>query len=85
MVGCDGYEKLPLALLRTDCGLAGQRGQPSEQVRVLAAQSSRGPRLAELMARLGHSTPAAAMRCQHTAQGRDQVIAEMLSKLASDD
>jgi integrase len=47
---------------------------------VLAA--STGATLAELMARLGHSTPAAAMRYQHSAQGRDQVIAELLSKLA---
>ena len=46
----------------------------------LAAQS--GATLAELMARLGHSTPAAAMRYQHTAQGRDRAIAEALSRLA---
>ncbi|HEU4490100.1 MAG TPA: tyrosine-type recombinase/integrase, partial [Jiangellales bacterium] len=36
---------------------------------VLAA--STGATLAELMARLGHSTPAAALRYQHAAQGRD--------------
>ena len=47
---------------------------------VLAAQS--GATLAELMGRLGHSTPAAAMRYQHAAAGRDQVIAEELSRLA---
>ena len=47
---------------------------------VLAA--STGATIAELMARLGHSTPAAAMRYQHAAQGRDQAIAELLSKLA---
>jgi hypothetical protein len=34
------------------------------------------------MARLGHSTPQAAMRYQHAAQSRDQAIAEMLSKIA---
>jgi hypothetical protein len=34
------------------------------------------------MARLGHSTPAAAMRYQHAAQGRDKVIADSMSKLA---
>ena len=39
--------------------------------------------MAELMERLGHSTPAAAMRYQHAAQGRDQAIAERMSKLAS--
>ena len=48
---------------------------------VLAAQT--GATLAELMARLGHSTPAAAMRYQHAAQGRDQAIAAALSALAA--
>lgn len=48
---------------------------------VLAA--STGATLAELMARLGHSTPAAAMRYQHAAQGRDREIAALLSKLAA--
>jgi hypothetical protein len=33
--------------------------------------------------RLGHSTPAAAMRYQHAAQGRDREIAALLSKLAN--
>lgn len=47
---------------------------------VLAAAT--GASLAELMARLGHSTPAAAMRYQHAAQGRDREIAALLSKLA---
>ncbi|WP_157011436.1 tyrosine-type recombinase/integrase, partial [Mycobacterium celatum] len=48
---------------------------------VLAAAT--GATLADLMARLGHSTPAAAMRYQHAAQGRDKAIAELLSKLAT--
>lgn len=47
---------------------------------VLAAAT--GASLAELMARLGHSTPQAAMRYQHAAQGRDREIAALLSKLA---
>lgn len=47
---------------------------------VLAAQS--GATLAELMARLGHSSPAAAMRYQHAAKGRDAQIAAAMSKLA---
>jgi integrase len=47
---------------------------------VLAAAT--GATLAELMGRLGHSTPAAAMRYQHAAQGRDREIAALLSKLA---
>jgi integrase len=41
-----------------------------------------GATLAELMARLGHSTPGAALRYQHAAQDRDKVIAEALSQLA---
>ena len=41
-----------------------------------------GASLAELMARLGHSTPQAAMRYQHAAKGRDREIAALLSKLA---
>jgi integrase len=47
---------------------------------VLAAAT--GASLAELMGRLGHSTPEAAMRYQHAAQGRDHEIAALLSKLA---
>ena len=47
---------------------------------VLAAQS--GATIADLMARLGHSTPRMAMHYQHTAQGRGQMIAAALSKLA---
>jgi integrase len=49
---------------------------------VLAAAT--GASLAELMARLGHSTPQAAMRYQHVAQGRGREIAALLSKLAAD-
>jgi hypothetical protein len=43
---------------------------------VLAAAT--GATLAELMARLGHSTPAAAMRYQHAAQGRDDTVGDPL-------
>jgi len=46
---------------------------------VLAA--STGATLAELMARLGHTTPSAAMRYQHAAQDRDRAIAAALSAL----
>jgi integrase len=46
---------------------------------VLAAAT--GASLAELMGRLGHSTPQAAMRYQHVAAGRDREIAALLSKL----
>ena len=48
---------------------------------VLAA--STGATLAELMARLGHSTVAASLRYQHAAKGRDREIAALLSKLAA--
>lgn len=41
-----------------------------------------GATLAELMARLGHSTPSAALRYQHAAAGRDRIIADRLSELA---
>lgn len=47
---------------------------------VLAAQT--GATLAELMARLGHSTQGAALRYQHAAQDRDMEIARKLSDMA---
>lgn len=50
---------------------------------VLAAQS--GATTAELMHRLGHTTPQMALRYQHVAEGRDAEIAERLSKLAAGD
>jgi integrase len=50
---------------------------------VLAAMT--GATLAELMARLGHSTPQAAMRYQHAAQGRDKQIAAALSRMVITD
>jgi integrase len=48
---------------------------------VLAAAT--GATLAELMARLGHSTVSAAMRYQHASADRDKVIAAALSELAA--
>ena len=47
---------------------------------VMAAQA--GATVAELMARLGHSSPGAAMRYQHAARGRDAQIAQALSRMA---
>lgn len=41
-----------------------------------------GATIAELMARLGHSTPGAAMRYQNVAKDRDKEIAAALSKMA---
>ena len=48
---------------------------------VLAAHT--GATLAELMNRLGHSTPAAALRYQHAINDRDAHIANALSQLAT--
>ncbi|WP_407344257.1 tyrosine-type recombinase/integrase [Pengzhenrongella phosphoraccumulans] len=48
---------------------------------VLAAAS--GATVAELMARLGHTSAQMAMRYQHAAADRDRVIAEALSRLAT--
>jgi len=49
---------------------------------VLATQT--GATLAELMGRLGHTTPGAAMRYQHAAADRDAEIARRLSELAGE-
>lgn len=43
--------------------------------------ASTGATLKELMERLGHSTPAAALRYQHAAAGRGKIIAAALSAL----
>lgn len=48
---------------------------------VLAAQS--GATTAELMHRLGHTTPAMSLRYQHVGEGRDALIADRLSELAA--
>ncbi len=48
---------------------------------VLAAQS--GATTAELMHRLGHTTPQMALRYQHVGEGRDAEIARRLSQLAA--
>jgi integrase len=48
---------------------------------VLAAQT--GATVVELMGRLGHSTPQAAMIYQHAAQGRDTQIASGLSEMVT--
>jgi integrase len=49
---------------------------------VLAAQS--GATTAELMHRLGHTTPQMALRYQHVADGRDAEIAARLSKMVAE-
>jgi integrase len=40
-----------------------------------------GATLSELMARIGHSTPAMALRYQHAASDRDKIIAGLLSEM----
>jgi len=47
--------------------------------------ASTGATLAGVMARLGHSTPGAALRYQHAAQDRGRMIADALSKLVTGD
>jgi len=42
-----------------------------------------GASTAELMARMGHASPVAALRYQHATEERDRAIAEALSKLAT--
>lgn len=42
-----------------------------------------GATMADLMARLGHSTPRAALIYQHTAAGRDRTVASAMSELAT--
>jgi integrase len=42
-----------------------------------------GASTAELMARMGHSSPAAAIRYQHATADRDQAIADAVSKMAA--
>ena len=51
---------------------------PRHSGAVLAAAT--GASRAELMGRLGHGTPQAALRYQHAASGRDQAIAELLAQ-----
>ncbi len=48
---------------------------------VAAAQA--GATIAELMHRIGHTTPQMAMRYQHVAAGRDAEIAARMSRLAN--
>jgi integrase len=48
---------------------------------VMAAQT--GATLSELMNRLGHSSPAMALRYQHLVSGRDAEIAQALSRMAT--
>jgi len=51
--------------------------RPARSRTTLAAAT--GATLADLMARLGHSTPSAALRYQHAVADRDRAVAEALS------
>jgi integrase len=68
---------------RKACDVAGRPDLRLHDLRhtgaVLAAAT--GATLAELQARLGHSTVTAAMRYQHAASDRDAAISEALSKM----
>lgn len=46
----------------------------------MAAQA--GATLAELMARMGHSTPKSALVYQHVAERRDRIIADRMALLS---
>jgi integrase len=87
----DGREHLaPASLYRSWYKARDAAGRPDLRFHdlrhtgaVLAAAT--GATLAELMERLGHSTPGAALRYQHVAAGRGRQIAEALSRLAESD
>jgi integrase len=85
--GAQGGHMAPASLYRVFYPAREAAGRPDLRFHdlrhtgaTLAAVS--GATLKELMARLGHSTPAAAMRYQHAAADRDRAIAEALSKMA---
>lgn len=72
----DAYDTARTAAGRPDLTVHGLRHTGA----TLSARA--GATIAELMARLGHSTPGAAMRYQHAARDRDREIAARLSELA---
>lgn len=85
--GRNGEHMAPSALYRVFYPARAKAGRPDLRFHdlrgtgaVLAAQT--GATLAEVMSRLGHSTPQAAMRYQSVASGRDAEIARRLSAMA---
>lgn len=83
----DGGHRVPSTVRRSFKRAAAEIGHPELRVHdlrhtaaTLAAQT--GATVAELMARLGHTTPDAAIRYQHAARGRDAEIAARLSEMA---
>jgi len=67
---------------RADAGRPDLRWHDLRHTAAILAAST-GATLAELMARLGHSTPSAALVYQHAVKDRDQQIAAALSALAN--
>ena len=65
---------------RADVGRPDLRFHDSRHTGATLAAAT-GATLAELMARLGHSTPAAAMLYQHASVDRDRAIAAALSEI----
>ena len=70
----------PFYRARTAVGLPALRWHDLRHFSATTAAGT-GATLAELQARLGHSTVAAAMRYQHAASGRDEAIAEAMSNV----
>jgi integrase len=62
-------------------GLDGLRFHDLRHTNATLAAASGAP-LRALMARLGHASPAAAIRYQHTVAGQDEAIAQFLDNLA---
>jgi integrase len=71
----------PFYAARKAVGLPGLRWHDLRHFSATTAAQA-GATLAELQARLGHSTVHAAMRYQHAAAGRDAAIAEAMSNVA---
>ena len=83
-----GQHMAPSALYRVWYPAREKAGRPDLRFHDLrhtgaTLAAATGATLAELMTRLGHSTPAAALRYQHAAADRDRAIAEALSGFAT--
>jgi integrase len=70
----------PFYAAREEVGLANLRWHDLRHFSATTAAMT-GATIAELQARLGHSTMAAALRYQHAASGRDVEIAEAMSNV----
>jgi integrase len=84
--GTNGGHLAPSALYRHWYPARAAAGRPDLRFHDLrhtgaTLAAATGASLAELMARLGHSTAGAAMRYQHAVSDRDRAIAEALSRM----